>query len=258
MHPVNCFPYSNFHDLNVSWLLSKLKELEQRVEVWEGKLSNLQDDLNKEIADRKEADQDLQDQITNNYDTLNASVQALTWRHDEDVHHLRNEIFLALVQAKDYTDCQIDEVKKLINKPIPCPTFNYFRQQTTKLQCTLFDYYINLRDHAFTAGEFDQLGMTCGELDGLGLTALEYDLEGLHKIRDYKRDWPWYWYDPYTGNKELLYRLVDNLYQFHLAGLSCGEWDAMTYTCGEFDTAGYTAYQLDWTREPKNLDKGVA
>lgn len=258
MYPINSFPYSNFHDLNVSWLLCKLKDLEERVELWEGKLSNLQDALNKEIADRKESDQDLQEQITNNYNTLKASIQTLTWRHDEDVHHLRNEIFLALEQSKDYTEYQIDEVKKLINKPIPCPTFNYFQQGITKLQCTLFDYYINLRGHAFTAGEFDQLGMTCGELDALGLTALEYDLEGLHKIRDYKRDWPWYWYDPYTGHKELVAHLVDNLYQFHLTGLTCGEWDDMTYTCGEFDEADYTAYQLDWTQEPKNLDKGVA
>lgn len=255
MYPLNCFPYSNFHDINLSWMIAKLKELENRIETWEKKLSSLEVALNKEIADRKAADDDLQQQITNNYNTLNTSIQALTWLHQEDVYKLKGEINRAYLKANAYTDYQIELVKKLINPPIPSPTFNYFQQKITKLQCTLRDYYLHLRDHAYTAGEFDQLGLTAGELDGLGLTAGEYDLEGLHKIKDFKKDWPWFDYDPYTGEKVELKRLIRNLYQYHMGGLTCGEWDAMEYTCGEFDQAGYTAYQLDWTQDPKELDK---
>lgn len=253
---MNLFPYTNFHELNLDWVLYKILELNSRVETSEENIKNLNTKLDKEIADRIAADGNLQSQITNNYNYLNGKIENLISKHNFDYTILQGEIAKSYLKSKDYTDSQIDELKKLINKPVPCPVFDYFEQDIVCLQKVLFDYYINLRDHALTAFEFDGLGLSCQELDNLLYTAYDWDINGKNLTYDHLKRWPWFGYDPYTGNRMSLEHIINNLYQYHYTGITCGEWDAMTYTAGEFDAAKFTAYTLDWSQSPKSLDKG--
>lgn len=255
------FPYSNFHEINLEWLINKMKELECFVKTemakQNQKLKELSEKLDKEIADRKNGDENLQRQITNNYNALTNRIANLEETHRLDVIVLRNEISQAYLTAKNYTDNEIEKVKKLINKPIPCPTFNYIRQETVCLQTTLYDYYNFLRPHAFTAGWFDMQGFTADELDSLGQTALQWDMFGEINLRNARKNWPWIVYDHNTGNRVCVAQSLNELWQYHMKGLKCDEWDSMVYTAKEFDNKNYTAHQLDWTITPLELNKEV-
>lgn len=255
------FPYSNFHEINLEWLINKMKELECFVKTemakQNQKIKELGEKLDKEIEDRKTADAGLQTQITNNYNYLVSRIGTLEEKHRLDMVYVRDEMAQNYVTLKNYIDQEIEKVKRLINAPIPCPTFNYIRQKTVCLQTTLFDYYNFLRPHAFTAGWFDAQGFTCAELDSLGQTAIQWDMFGKCNLRNARKNWPWMVYDHHTGQVVPAAQSLNELWQYHMTGLTCGEWDNMSYTCAEFDAAGYTAKQLDWTKDPAELDKEV-
>lgn len=253
-------PYTNFHDINLEWLLQAMKDLQNEVKTaladFNNRLTAAEAKITKEISDRKAADAQLQTQITNNYNTLSTRITNLNNKHDEEVFKLRGEIAASYINSTEYTDAEIAKVIAMIRALPSNPVFNYFRQKMCSIQHTLQDYYLWLRDHAYSAGWFDSQGMTCGQLDGLGKTALEWDLDGVKIIKDYQEKWPYQMFDPYSGRKITTVQAIQNLYQLHYTGLKCGEWDSMTYTAGEFDTAGYTSYQIDWTKDPANLNKG--
>lgn len=253
-------PYTNFHDINLEWLLKSMRDLQNYVKTEIASINNrltaAEAKITKEIADRKAADAELQTQIKNNYTNLNTKITNLTNKHNEDIFKLRGEIASSYIDSAEYTDAEIAKVIAMIKTLPSSPVFNYFRQKMCTIQHTFQDYYLWLRDHAYRAGWFDSQGMTCGELDDLAKTALDWDLNGVRIIKDFQQTWHYLMPDPYTGKKVTITQAVQNLYQLHYTGLDCGQWDAMTYTAAEFDTAGYTAYQIDWTKEPAKLDKG--
>ena len=253
-------PYTNFHDINLEWLLRAIKDLQNEFKTalanFDNRLTAAEAKLTKEIADRKAADAALQTQITNNYNALGTKIINLTNKHNEDVFKLRGEIAASYIDSTEYTDAEIAKIVAMIKALPSNPVFNYFHQKMCTIQHTLQNYYLWLRDHAYSAGWFDSQGMTCRQLDDLGKTTLEWDLDGIKIIKDYQQTWPYQMFDPYNGRKITVVQAVQNLYQLHYTGLKCGEWDSMTYTVGKFDAAGYTAYQIDWTEEPANLDKG--
>lgn len=251
------FPYTNVHNLNLSWLIKSMQGLEKYVVDQVNKINVNMDELNKkleqEITDRKTENIELWTAVNNNNIAVNNRVSALENKHDNDVLKIYNKMYQLNNNMKNYVDVEIQKVIEMIkNNPTPS-VFNYLRQKMTSLQCVLRDYYATMRDFGFTAGWFDAQGMTCGELDGLELTAYNYDFYGLIAIKNYNQDWPWMVYNQYTGNKIPVASAVNQLFNFHIGGLTCGEWDNMDYTCEEFDAAEFTAYELDWTQVPKNL-----
>lgn len=253
-------PYTNFHDINLEWLLRSMRDLQNYVkttiEDFNNRLSATEDAITKEIADRKNADVQLQTQITNNYNTLSTRITNLNNKHDEDMLKIRGEIAAMYGDSVEYTDAQIAKVIAMIKALPSSPVFNYFRQKMCTIQHTFFDYYNWLRDHSFTAGEFDSSAITCGEFDALGKTALEWDMGGKDILHDFFKSMLTFMFDPYKGERVPVRHVVANLYQLHYTGLTCGEWDAMTFNANEFDAAGFTSYQLDWTKDPIILDRG--
>lgn len=264
------WPYTNFHEQNLEWYIHKtgflLKEVRALKDRLDSALQEISDKVDEKLLEmRHELDQIEADIL--------ATLERIQRETEETLADARKEFadFIARQQAildqfskqieaynqyiKSYVDTQIQILRDLIESPIEGPVFNYFRQEVTPIQVALEDYYNYLRPHAFRAGWFDRQGITVGEWDGLGKTALEWDLEGEHIIRNFKRQWPWLAYDPWTGLKVPMAELIYRLTEYHGVGLTTGQWDAMTYTAGEFDAAGYQAFTLDWSNAPLELDK---
>lgn len=244
------FPYTNFHELNLSWFIARFKE-------FLAQFTTLQNDLNTETQNRINADDDLQNQITNNLNDINSQIANLITKHNADVTTLKLNIYEYYLYSKNYTDTEIQKLLAMINKPVQSPTFNYFQQKITPLQTTLFDYYIHLRPHCISAKDFDILGLSCDELDSdISISTFDFDIYSRDKYFDYKKHWPWFAYDPYTGKQRAVSQIVENLYQLHYTGLTTEQFDNMTFTCNEFDNSAYTAYQMDWTTDIENIETG--
>lgn len=255
------FPYTNYHDINLAWLLNEMKQLHDFVVTsindFNQRLSKQEAALAAEIAERNAADNDIRKLLSSNYEALNAKIRNLEYKHDNDIIKLNYLLGKNYTALKLYIDTQIaDVLKKIATLPGKQCVYNYIRQEYTCLQTVLSDYYAFLRDRAFTAEWFDEQGFTCDELDAIGMTALQWDMFGELYLRNARQNWPWMTYDHHNGNRIPVQQSINELWQYNQDGLTCAEWDAMTYTAAEFDAAGYTAYQIDWTRDPEALDKG--
>ena len=252
------FPYTNMHNFNLTWLLESIEDLKNYITTEINNVKKSITDLNKkleqEIAERKTSDVQIWATVDNNNIAVNARITVLENKHDNDILKIYNEMYNLNNNMKNYVDIEIQKVIDMI-KTQPTPNvFNYLRQKTTSLQCVLRDYYATMRDFGFTAGWFDAQGATCEELDGLNLTAYNYDFYGLIAIKEYQQTWPWLVYNQYDGSKIPVAFALNQLFNYHLGGITCQEWDNMDYTCEEFDAAEFTAYKLDWTADPKVLD----
>lgn len=89
MFPVNLFPYTNFHDLNLDWILNKIKEFEEEI-----KNISVPEDLLNDVSNLKTTVNSLQNSVTeltnllvitnenvtylnNNFNALEARVEVL-------------------------------------------------------------------------------------------------------------------------------------------------------------------------------------
>lgn len=266
------WPYTDFHSLNLDWWIKKLVEtannlagIDARVDQ---KIADSEAKLQATIDEWKKTLDDIQIKLNESLENIDEAMknQAKQFQDFIDAQNKKLEEFQAIIEGfegqldnnywlmKSYVDMQIAILRELINKPIEGPVYNVFRQKTTSITVALEDYYNYLRDHAFTAAFFDTSGLTAGQFDSLGFTALSWDLNGHNHISDFKKLWPWFMYSPWTGIRTPVSQVVEQLWQYHGVGLTCGVWDNMTWTAGEFDAKQYTAYILDWTNVPLELD----
>lgn len=184
---INQFPYSDFHELNLDWLIkitkdsaAKISELQEefaQIQLLTEDQINAMIDLaittnNQELYDYMA---NLKAQITAEYTNyVNNQVNALKiYLDNQDVHYdelAQSYSEHALNQAKTYTDEKILDYTMMIN-PI---TGEY---QDVRIVVNDIVYYFHTQD-SLTAGEYDALDLTAAAYDAYELTAYDYDFNG--------------------------------------------------------------------------------
>lgn len=184
---LNQFPYSDFHELNLDWLLNKTKELETTtaylVEEF-SKIEILTEDYIQSMIDSAIETNNivlagkliqLKAEITTEYKGyVTAQINTLTTYIDnQDVHYdglAQGYANTALSDAKDYVDSQVLEYTMMIN-PI---TGEY--EDVRNVVDDIVTYFHT--SDALTAGEYDALDLTAGAYDAYDITAYDYDFSG--------------------------------------------------------------------------------
>lgn len=194
---INQFPYADFHELNLDWLIKETKNLRVTMTELQEEFAKIEilteEQINAMIAAAIESNNtvlyaymtNLKNQITNEYQTycnnqiaiMNGKLADLKiYVDNQDVYYDELDKAYAdnvLVQAKDYTDAQVLDYIMMVN-PI---TGEY--DDVRNVVDDIVSYFHT--EDALTAGEYDALELTASAYDAYELTAYDYDFNG--KIR---------------------------------------------------------------------------
>lgn len=183
----NQFPYTDFHELNLDWLISKTKQLEETSKYLVEEFSKIEvlteDYIQTMINNAIETNNlilaqqliNLKAEITLEYKGyVTAQINALTTYIDnQDVHYDQLALAYAntaLADAKDYVDAEVLDYTMMIN-----PITGVYEDVRNVVNDIVS--YFHTGD-TLTAGEYDALDLTAGAYDAYDITAYDYDFNG--------------------------------------------------------------------------------
>lgn len=184
---INQFPYSDFHEMNLDWLIKHTKNLEDQITALQdefAKIKILSEEQIKLMIDQAiEANNielynyltELKAQITNEYTSyIQNQIQQLTIYIDsQNVYYdelAKGYADEALTESKNYTDTQVLNYTMMIN-PI-----NGEYQDVRNVVEDIITYFHS--DNSLTAAEYDALDLTAQAYDNYQLEAFDYDFNG--------------------------------------------------------------------------------
>ena len=184
---INQFPYSDFHELNLDWLLKTTKQLQADMTAVQETLAQIEilteDQINAMIAaaiasNNLQLYADLQvmkETITNEYKNYvtNQINQLRIYIDNQDTYYNGLAVDYANTaefNAKTYTDEQVLSYTMMIN-PL---TGSY--DDVRVVVNDIITYFHS--ENSLTAAEYDALDMSADDYDLKELTAYEYDFNG--------------------------------------------------------------------------------
>lgn len=202
---VNQFPYTNVHELNLDWIIKRVKELEKEVseiEDYAPQIADLRTELTKikssinvinrtltalngrcnaledglEVANQKISDLRalLFAEMTNLQAELN-SVETLyyTLRAYNDTSNT-----VIYNRACKYADDKFREFVQWVEDPKLWLIISPITGRLETVQQVINDLYEYLSWGSLTAAQFDALEFDCNYLDGIGFTCADFDFYG--------------------------------------------------------------------------------
>lgn len=195
---INQFPYSDWHELNIDWLLTLSKNLKSQMDYLMEEFAKIEvmteDQINQMIqiaiatnnVDLYNRMNQLKIDITTEYKTYtdNAinTLKSYTDNkfNDEKVYIDNQDIYYdglaqsyaehAIVVSEQYTDDKMVDYTYMIN-PI---TGEY--QDVREVVNDIVDYFHT--ENSLTASEYDALDLTAADYDAYDLSAYDYDFNG--------------------------------------------------------------------------------
>lgn len=206
---LNQIPYTNTHELNLDWIIHKLKDFEQElasIEDYDPRISAVESaitSINSSLATIRNSLTALNKRcntLEDSVDDVKESINALYASVAEDIAAIQREVDSIRVQyttlrayidvrddsvleeSKNFTLQKISALLDYFEDPSIVYVVNPFTGEIQTIQQfidTLAEY---LRYGALTAAEYDSLNLTAEEYDAMQIKALEYDMFGKYAI----------------------------------------------------------------------------
>lgn len=184
---INQFPYSDFHELNLDWLIKRTKELETTTAYLVEEFSKItvltEEYIDNMIQTAIESNNlvlynrmlELKAEITTEYKGyVTAQINALTTYIDNQDSYYnglsQGYAQTALQNAKDYTDAAVLDYTMMMN-----PITGEYEDVRNVVDDIVTYFHTN---DSLTAGEYDALDLTAQAYDNYDLTAYDYDFNG--------------------------------------------------------------------------------
>lgn len=192
------FPYANFHELNLDWILKKIKELDEKVDSIEDRiLKEANDYTDQQIAGLRRDFAELEADFTAFKSDINAQFAAYTAKQDkafadyqklvnaqidlleQEIRDARAELKTMLRQANAYTDASIAmlllQLPDIITKNIKnAKVYNLLTGKYVTIQA-MFDFLCMFHaPDALTCGEMFARNNTCTQITTYNKTCQEF------------------------------------------------------------------------------------
>lgn len=195
---INQFPYSDFHEMNLDWLIKITKQNQTQIDylseefkkievLTEEQINNMieaaialnnievYEAINKVKYDLIVMLGDLNTDLTARYKAYTDAQIAL------QKIYIDNQDIYYFTQAKNYSDANLETAKayidtKLIDYTYMINPINGQYQDVRTVINDIFDKFLS--DGALTAVEYDALELTASAYDAYDLTAYDYDFNG--------------------------------------------------------------------------------
>lgn len=181
------FPYTNFQELNLDWILTKVREIQTEIDEINAWKETFSASINQQIANlitqvntefnqlkidienefttyRKETDDKFaaqQEETQKKFDTLTASVNATLVAYDSRIADIENKL------------ADIEN-----NLPTLVHVTNPFTGQSDSIQNVINMLADTQRSDALTASAYDALKLTASAYDANNVSAADYDFHG--------------------------------------------------------------------------------
>lgn len=192
------FPYSNFHELNLDWILQKIKELDEKVDSIEDRiLKEANAYTDQQIAILRRDFAELEADFTAFKSDINAQFAAYTAKQDkafadyqklvnaqialleQEIRDAREELKTMLRQANAYTDASMAmlllQLPDIITKNIKnALVYNLLTGKYVTIQA-MFDFLCMFHaPDALTCGEMRDRNNTCTQIVTYNKTCQEF------------------------------------------------------------------------------------
>ena len=192
------FPYANFHELNLDWILKKIKELDEKVDSIEDRiLKQANAYTDQQIAGLRRDFAELEADFSAFKSDINAQFAAYTAKQDkafadyqklvnaqidlleQEIRDARAELKTMLRQANAYTDASISmlllQLPDIITKNIKnAKVYNLLTGKYVTIQA-MFDFLCMFHaPDALTCGEMRDRNNTCTQIVTYNKTCQEF------------------------------------------------------------------------------------
>lgn len=184
---INQFPYSDFHELNLDWLIKQTKSSMDAIKTLQEQMAEIQtvteEQVNKMInaaiaennTELYNRMVELKSEITSEYKSYVQSQIALltVYIDNQDVFYdnkAKGYAEDALTEAKEYTDTSVLDYTMMIN-----PITGVYEDVRNVVEDIIYYFH---SDGSLTAGEYDALELTATVYDAYEMTAYDYDFNG--------------------------------------------------------------------------------
>lgn len=184
---INQFPYSDFHELNLDWLIKQTKSSMEAIKTLQEQMAEIQtvteEQVNKMInaaiaennTELYNRMVELKTEITSEYKAYVQSQIALltVYIDNQDVFYdnkAKGYAEDALTESKSYTDTAVLDYTMMIN-----PITGDYEDVRNVVEDIIYYFH---SDGSLTAGEYDALELTATVYDAYEMTAYDYDFNG--------------------------------------------------------------------------------